>query len=257
MLTGVSVTRISTIVGCAVTLFLAAPNSSCPWVVAFPCFSSSLRTTPMTQTSSFAVQNATRRQFVCEPMLRGVAFASIGIGHVFSDRILTVDTAVAYPSEETPRVVTKMGGLLEPFQDGPRSIRMMAPSGWNRFEGEPGAYDLKWQDLVDSFESIKISSTPVKSSTDSIAVLGNVQDVGVSLATKRNAKLISATERLTDGILFYKFDFSLNDGTHQLLQLCVGKGKLWSVDASAKEKRWSKRADLYNNVLDSFMPKLA
>jgi len=35
----------------------------------------------------------------------------------------------AMPSEETPRVVTRMGGLLEPFQDGLRSIRMMAPSG--------------------------------------------------------------------------------------------------------------------------------
>jgi hypothetical protein len=33
--------------------------------------------------------------------------------------------------------------------------------------------------------------------------------------------------------------------------------KLWSVDASAKEKRWAKREELYNNVLGSFMPKLA
>jgi photosystem II oxygen-evolving enhancer protein 2 len=139
----------------------------------------------------------------------------------------------------------------EPFQDGPRSIRMMAPSGWNKFEGEVGAYDIKWQDLVDQTESIKISSTPVKSTTTSVDVLGDVQTVGESLAAKRNAKLISATERLTDGILFYKFDFAISDGTHQLLQLCVGKGKLWSIDASAKEKRWAKRSELYENVLVS------
>jgi hypothetical protein len=139
----------------------------------------------------------------------------------------------------------------EPFQDGPRSIRMMAPSGWNKFEGEVGAYDLKWQDLVDSSENIKISSTPVKSTTTSVDVLGDVQTVGESLASKRQAKLVSAKERLTDGILFYKFDFALKDGTHQLLQLCVAKGKLWSVDASAKEKRWTKRSELYENVLVS------
>ena len=42
--------------------------------------------------------------------------------------------------------------------DGPRSIRMMAPSGWNKFDGEVGAYDLKWQDLVDRNENIKIST---------------------------------------------------------------------------------------------------
>jgi photosystem II oxygen-evolving enhancer protein 2 len=134
---------------------------------------------------------------------------------------------------------------------------MMAPSGWNKFEGEVGAYDIKWQDLVDSSENIKISSTPVKSTTSSIDVLGDVQPVGDSLAKKRNAKLISATERMTDGILFYKFDFAIADGTHQLLQLCVCKGKVWSLDASAKEKRWDKRAELYENVLGSFMPKLA
>mmetsp|Transcript_99929 Transcript_99929/g.279918 ORF Transcript_99929/g.279918 Transcript_99929/m.279918 type:complete len:219 (+) Transcript_99929:68-724(+) len=171
--------------------------------------------------------------------------------------LISVFPANAMPSEETPRVVTRMGGLLDPFQDGPRSIRMMVPSGWNKFEGEVGAYDLKWQDLVDVSENIKISSTPVKSTSTSIDILGDVQTVGESLAAKRNAKLISATERLTDGVLFYKFDFALADQTHQLLQLCICKGKLWSLDASAKEKRWSKRSELYENVLGSFMPKLA
>merc|ERR1712224_1029050 len=149
------------------------------------------------------------------------------------------------------------GGLLEPFQDGPRSIRIMAPSGWNKFDGEVGAYDIKWQDLVDPTENIKISSNPVKSTTSSIDALGDVKDVGASLAEKRNAKLIKASERLTDGVLFYKFEFAIADGTHQLLQLCVCKGKVWSVDASSKEKRWSSRAALYENVIDSFMPKLA
>jgi photosystem II oxygen-evolving enhancer protein 2 len=132
----------------------------------------------------------------------------------------------------------------------------MVPSGWNKFEGEVGAYDIKWQDIVDTSE-IKISSNPVKSTTSAIDVLGDVQTVGESLAAKRNAKLISATERLTDGVLFYKFDFKINDGTHQLLQLCVCKGKVWSIDASAKEARWAKKKEIYENVLGSFMPKLA
>jgi len=159
--------------------------------------------------------------------------------------------------EETPRITTRMGGLLEPFQDSGRGIRLMAPSGWNKFDGEVGAYDIKWQDLVDPAENIKVSSTPVKSTTESVAVLGDVQELGKSLAAKRNAKLVSAAARQTDGVVFYKFDFAINDGTHQLLQLCVCKGKLWSMDANAKEKRWDKRQELYENVLGSFMPKLA
>jgi hypothetical protein len=35
-------------------------------------------------------------------------------------------------TEETPRVTTRMGGNLETFQDGPRGLRMMVPSGWNK-----------------------------------------------------------------------------------------------------------------------------
>ena len=120
-----------------------------------------------------------------------------------------------------------------------------------------GAYDLKWQDLVDPKENIKVSSTPVKSTTTSVDILGPVEDVGASLASKRNAKLIAAIERQTDGILFYTFDFALDDGTHQLLQLCVNKGKIWSLDANTTEKRFAKRKDMYYNVLGSFMPKLS
>ena len=118
------------------------------------------------------------------------------------------------------------------------------------------ADDVKWQDLVDPAENVKISTSPVKSTTTSIDALGDVQTVGKSLAGKRNANLVSAEERLTDGILFYKFDFAIKDGTRQLLLLCVNKGKIWSLDANAKQKRWSKREELYNNVLGSFAPKL-
>lgn len=158
--------------------------------------------------------------------------------------------------EDEPRVTSRMGGLLEPFQDGGRGLRMMAPSGWNKFDGEVGAYDLKWQDLVDPTENIKISSSPVKSTTESVEALGPVKDVGERLAARRSAKLMNASQRTTEGVVFYTFDFALNDGTHQLLLLCVCKNKLWSVDASAKERRWSKREELYKNVLGSFVPRL-
>jgi len=88
-------------------------------------------------------------------------------------------------------------------------------------------------------------------------VLGPVETLGANLASKRNAKLIAAKERQTEGILFYTFDFALDDGTHQLLQLSVNKGKIWSLDANTTEKKFLKRKDLYYNVLGSFMPKLA
>jgi photosystem II oxygen-evolving enhancer protein 2 len=190
-----------------------------------------------------------RRQMLINAIVSG--------GAAFVSTITPIQSAWAgIAGEDEPRVTTRMGGLLEAYQDGARGLRIMAPSGWNKFEGEVGAYDIKWQDLVDPTENIKISSSPVKSTTESIEALGSAKDLGPKLAEKRNAKLISATDRTTEGILFYTFDFALPDQTHQLLLLCIAKGKLWSVDASAKEKRWSKREELYKNVLGSFVPRL-
>lgn len=89
------------------------------------------------------------------------------------------------------------------------------------------------------------------------AVLGeDIQALGLKLASKRDAKLVKAEERLTDGILFYIFEFAINDGTHQLLSLSVNKGKIWSLDLSTSEKRWPKRQEMYYNIVGSFLPKL-
>jgi len=164
--------------------------------------------------------------------------------------------AWAVPTEETQRVTTRMGGLMEVYKDVNRGWTINCPSGWNKFEGEVGAYDVKWQDLVDPTANIKVSSNPVKSTTTSIDALGEIGPLGESLAEKRNAKLIRSEERLTDSILFYTFEFAISDGTHQLLSLSVNKGRVWSLDASSKESKWGKSKELYYNVIRSFTPKL-
>jgi len=177
---------------------------------------------------------------------------------VFSVLVGAPAASFAVITDETPKITTRMGGLLEKYQDtGGRGWTILAPSGWNKFEGEVGAYDVKWEDLVDPTNNIKLASTPVKSTTTSIDILGEVDEVGATLASKRKAKLVAAIERQTEGILFYTFDFALDDGTHQLLQLCVNKGKIWSLDANTTERKFSKRKDFYYNILGSFMPKLS
>lgn len=92
------------------------------------------------------------------------------IGGVGVASILVAGTprpSLAVVTEETPKITTRMGGLLENYQDS-RGWTILAPSGWNKFDGEVGAYDTKWQDLVDPTDNIKLSSTPVKSTTTSV-----------------------------------------------------------------------------------------
>ena len=93
--------------------------------------------------------------------------ASVIGGTIAGGVIMNPAASWATVTEETPRVTTRMGGLLERYQDS-RGWSILAPSGWNSFDGEVGAYDKKWQDLVDPTDNVKLSSTPVKSTTTSV-----------------------------------------------------------------------------------------
>jgi len=154
--------------------------------------------------------------------------------------------------------VTKMGGLLTPFKDVNKGYQIFRPSGWNQFDSSPGEYDVKWEDLVEKSELVMVGSSAVKSATD-VKALGTVDKVGASLAAKKKAELVEAKETERSGIRFYTFIFKAGDdktGAREVYQLCVNKGKLWSVTATTAEKRWNKRKELYSTIFSSFMPKL-
>ena len=122
---------------------------------------------------------------------------------------------------------------------------------------KPGVYEMKWTDIVAANQQeLTVTTTPVKSTTISIAALGEVRGVGDKLAVARDAELVSAKAVSKDGVGFYMFEFKTSKGMHEVLQLCVAKGKLWSVDGSAPEKRWAKVGELLNKGLLSFMPNL-
>jgi len=172
------------------------------------------------------------------------------------------------PPPPPPKVVTrppaksievskkKMGGLLEAYNDVNKGWKINKPSGWNQFDTLPGVYEIKWEDIVASNkEVLMVSTSPVKSTTTSIEYIGDLKEVGEKLAKTRGKELVSAEAVEKEGILFYMYDFKSADA-RELYQLCINKGRLWSVDASAPNKRWDKVGDLYTNALLSFMPKL-
>jgi len=165
--------------------------------------------------------------------------------------------ASAAPAESEGKV-SRMGGLLSPFKDVNKGFSIFKPLGWNQFDSAPGEYDVKWEDLVEKSELVMVGSNPVKTATD-VSALGDLQKVGDALAAKKKAKLVDAVERTEKGIRFYTFTFQAGEGAkgaREMYQLCVNKGRLWSVTATTAEKRWNKRKDLYNNIMLSFSPKL-
>ena len=132
---------------------------------------------------------------------------------------------------------------------------MARPSGWNQFEGSPETYVAKWSDIINRDELVILNSTPVKASTTSVETLGDVQEVGTKLAKARNAELVEAKARVTEGVVFYEFEFK-GEPISEVYSLCVNKGRLWALSATSATKRWPKRRELLKNVLGSFLPKL-
>lgn len=147
----------------------------------------------------------------------------------------------------------KMGGLLEPYIDVQKGFKFYKPSGWNKFDADPGVYDVKFQDIIEPFETIQVSTSPVATAT-SISALGDLDAVGDKFAKSRSAKLIKGTQSDVDGTLVYTLELEGSE-YHELLALTINRGKLYRINAVSSNKRWSKRAELYKNAVASFVPR--
>ena len=166
---------------------------------------------------------------------------------------LVAPPALAADVLEIPPATTKMGGLLEKYADVNRGFRLLKPTTWNQFDGEPGAYDVRWVDVVAPAESVTLSTSSYNAG-QSIEDLAAVDRLGAKLAGARGT-LTGARARRSDSILFYDYSFS-GEGRRELLTMCVHKGRLWQLTAKAPEASWGKREALYLNVVGSFVPKL-
>lgn len=168
------------------------------------------------------------------------------------------EPALADSSSAASAAAAAPSGLarqMEPYADVNKGFRILRPSGWNEFEGSPDNFDIKWQDVVQPLEFVTVLTAPVqrgKSMTD----LGSAEAVGRSLANKRNAQLLAADQKQdADGIVYYVLEYK-RESAHQLTLLTINKNKLYSVNVSASERRWSRREKLLRAVVDSFVPRL-
>lgn len=250
-------------VACLLTLFTDAYRPACRLSTS----SFALRAQPGQHSNGVTMsESGLPRRVAIERLAAGATISVLGgtatVAHADETEDLPPPAPPAPPAapamtyEEIGVSKNRAGGLLEPYSDITRGWRILKPSTWNQFDQIPGTYDMKWEDLVSlNYQQIILTTSPVKSTTVSVDALGPVEEVGLKLAKTRDAKLLSAKAFTKEGILFYLFDLQ-GPAVHQLLTLCVFKGKLWKVDASAPETRWAKTGPLYEKVAASFMPKL-
>merc|ERR1719201_303249 len=156
----------------------------------------------------------------------------------------------ALAADEQP---SRMGGLLEPYIDTQKGYKLYVPAGWNKFDADPGVYDVKYQDIIEPETTVQVSTSPVQTAT-SITALGTLEEVGEKFSKNRQAKLVKAKQSEVDGSLVYTLELE-GEVYHELLGLCINRGKLYRVTAVTSNKKWERRKELYRNVLASFVPK--
>lgn len=70
---------------------------------------------------------------------------------------------------------------------------------------DPGVFDVKFQDIIEPFETVQVSTSPVSTAT-SVEALGELAEVGTKMAKSRGAEIVGAGSREADGSLMYMFD---------------------------------------------------
>jgi hypothetical protein len=160
---------------------------------------------------------------------------------------------------------------LQPYSDIGRGFKMLRPFGYNEFDGAGSGYAVKFASLTDVDENIVVGSTPSSADKTSILDFGSVDSLANKLATRRGGKVVSAKARKTEGIVYYEFEFenpldatlprpgsgkNKPEKMVELYQLCVAKGRLWSVQATSNDKLFPAHESQYRNSLLSFVPRL-
>lgn len=153
-----------------------------------------------------------------------------------------------------PALSADVTSQLMPYKDLPKGFSILRPSGWNEFEGMQDNYDIKWQDVIQPLEFVTVLTAPLAKGK-TLRDIGAVDAVGSKIAKVRGGELVSAVEKDIDGTPAYVLEIK-RKSSHQLTLLTVSKLKLYSVNASSSEKRWSRRKELLSAVVNSFQPKI-
>lgn len=156
-------------------------------------------------------------------------------------------------------------GGLNSYTDSLDGYRFLYPTGWTEVKNlsQNSGLDILFHDIIEQTENISvvINPTPGKRSLEE---LGTPSEVGYRLGKSaiapegsgREADLISAEAGQIGDRLYYLLEYAvkLPDGQarHNLASAVVYRGKLYTVNASTPESRWSKMKEILSQSVKSF-----
>jgi photosystem II oxygen-evolving enhancer protein 2 len=157
-----------------------------------------------------------------------------------------------------------IGGGLNAFVDDIDGYRFLYPNGWVQVKAVNSGLDVVFHDIIEQTENLSIVINPTPG-TKSLKDLGSPSEVGYQLSKSaiapegsgRTAELIDATERETNGKIYYQMEFlvKLADGRerHNVASAAVSRGKLFTLNASTPEARWEAMKSPLERATQSFL----
>lgn len=151
---------------------------------------------------------------------------------------------------------------LKSFVDTTDGYEFFYPNGWLPVKVSNGP-DVVFHDLIEATENVSVVISPVPEGK-TLAEMGTPSDVGYKLGKSaiappesgREAELVNAGKFESQGHTYYLLEYAVKlpnqQQRHNLASVAVSRGKLFTFNASAPEKRWHKAQNVLETVVKSF-----
>ncbi len=151
---------------------------------------------------------------------------------------------------------------LNAYVDALDGYQFLYPNGWVQMKVSDGP-DVVFRDLIEETENVSVVVSAVESGKK-LQDLGSPSEVGLQLAKRvlapptsnREADLLAANEYAVGDKTYYNLEYlvKLPNGVerHNLANVAVSRGKLYTLNVSSPEQRWPVVEDLFKRVAASF-----
>ena len=151
---------------------------------------------------------------------------------------------------------------LKSYVDSTDGYQFLYPNGWLPVKVSNGP-DVVLHDLIETSENVSVVVSPVPEGK-TLVELGTPSEVGYKLGKSaiappdsgREAELVNAGTLESGGKKYYLLEYAVKlpnqQERHNLTSVAVSRGKLYTFNASAPEKRWPKVRQVFELVVNSF-----
>jgi len=150
---------------------------------------------------------------------------------------------------------------LKSYIDTTDGYEFLYPNGWVQVQVTAGP-DVVLHDLIEQSENVSVIISPVPDSK-TLEELGSPSEVGYRLSKNaiappnsgREAELVNAESRQIGDEDYYILEYIVklpDQIRHNLASVAVRRGKLFTMNLSATDRRWEKMKDQFYQVVTSF-----